>query len=61
MLDGDGSVLFAEENYAERSLANVAPNSESDDDDHEENIGIFFFGLRPRFPHDHYYVKSQHI
>ena len=39
MLAGAGSVLFAEENYAERSLANVAPNSESDNDDHEENIG----------------------
>ena len=49
MLDGAGSVLFAEENYAERSLANVAPNSESDDDDHEENIGIFFFGLGQDF------------
>ena len=61
MLDGAGSVLFAEENYAERSLANVAPNSESDDDDQEENIGNNFFWLRPRFPHDHYYVQSQHI
>ena len=45
MLAGAGSVLFAEENYAERSLANVAPNSESDDDDHEENIGFFFLAL----------------
>ena len=60
MLAGAGSVLFAEENYAERSLANVAPNSESDDDQ-EENIGNYFFWLRPRFPHDHDYVQSQHI
>ena len=61
MLAGAGSVLFAEENYAERSLANVAPNSESDDDDHKENMGNKFFWLRPRFPHDHDHVQSQHI
>ena len=61
MLAGAGSVLFAEENYAERSLANVAPNSESDDDDHKENMGNNFFWLGPRFPHDHDHVQSQHI